>query len=396
MHRATSEGLANRNTFNNKNLRSFVLARAFFAGTQRWGAIWTGDNKADWGHLKIAQPMLLSCGIGGITFIGADVGGFFGNPDAELLIRWYQAAAYQPFFRAHAHIDSKRREPWLFGEEATGHIRNAIVGRYAILPYLYTLFHESSFDGTPVMRPLFVEYPEDTNTYEIQDSFLLGSDLLVTPVTEQGLQNISIYLPNREGELWYDQNSYERYVGGQTITVPTPLSYIPVFQRGGSIVPKKMRIRRSSTQMHTDPLTLFIRLNNNGFAVGHIYIDDGNSFDFQREGLYAYRKIIFATNQDRTHAIINCSAFDHFLAPSLGQVRLGGNYRPVNTIERIQIIGEKTKPTSIKLQSTSSSLPFTVEEKGFSDLNKGVLITTIKKPLNGARLVDDWSIVINY
>ena len=115
--------------------RPFVLSRAFYAGSQRWGAMWTGDNSAEWAHLQIAAPMLLSIGLGGLTFAGADVGGFFGNTDSELMVRWMQAGSYTPFFRGHAHHDSKRREPWTFGEPSTTQIRNVIMARYALLPY---------------------------------------------------------------------------------------------------------------------------------------------------------------------------------------------------------------------------------------------------------------------
>lgn len=124
--RATYEGQLKRDS----NSRPFVLSRAFFVGTQRWGPIWTGDNAAEWSHLKSSIPMLLSLGISGMPFVGADVGGFFGNPDAELVWRWYQIGAMQPFFRAHAHLDSKRREPWVFEEPWTGRMRNAIRMRY--------------------------------------------------------------------------------------------------------------------------------------------------------------------------------------------------------------------------------------------------------------------------
>lgn len=92
--------------------------------------------------MEASVPMLLSLGIGGITFSGADVGGFFGNPDPELLLRWYQVGAFQPFFRGHAHIDTKRREPYVFGDEWTVLFKDAITQRYTYLPYLYTLFHE--------------------------------------------------------------------------------------------------------------------------------------------------------------------------------------------------------------------------------------------------------------
>ena len=93
--------------------RPFVLTRAFFSGSQRYAAVWTGDNKASWAHLAASTPMLLSLSVAGIPFVGADVGGFFGNPDPALLVRWYQAAAFHPFLRAHAEFKTKRREPWL-------------------------------------------------------------------------------------------------------------------------------------------------------------------------------------------------------------------------------------------------------------------------------------------
>jgi alpha 1,3-glucosidase len=95
-------------------MRPFVLTRAFYAGSQKYGAMWTGDNLGTWAHLASTVPMLLTNGIAGMTFAGADVGGFFGNPSPEMLVRWYQVGAFMPFFRAHGHIDTKRREPYLF------------------------------------------------------------------------------------------------------------------------------------------------------------------------------------------------------------------------------------------------------------------------------------------
>lgn len=104
----------------------------------------------------------------------ADVGGFFKSPSTELLVRWYQTGAYQPFFRAHAHLDTPRREPWLFGPENTALIREAVRQRYALLPYWYQLFYHAHHSGQPVMRPLWVEYPQDTATFSMDDQFLLG------------------------------------------------------------------------------------------------------------------------------------------------------------------------------------------------------------------------------
>ncbi|KAK6017773.1 glycosyl hydrolase, family 31 [Ostertagia ostertagi] len=131
-HSSTFEGQLQRTGGKD---RPFILTRSGFIGTQRTAAIWTGDNTAEWGHLAIAAPMLLSLSVSGVPFVGADVGGFFGNPDEQLLTRWYEAGAFQPFFRAHAHIDTKRREPWLFSKPTLDAIRQAIRRRYALLPY---------------------------------------------------------------------------------------------------------------------------------------------------------------------------------------------------------------------------------------------------------------------
>eukprot|EP00794_Sanderia_malayensis_P019892 gene19892-21835_t len=284
---ATAQGQIQRS---GGNERPFVLSRAFFAGSQRFGAIWTGDNTAEWDHLKISLPMLLSISITGLPFAGADVGGFFGNPDKELLVRWYQAGAFQPFFRAHAHLDTKRREPWLFDDDTKSIIREAIRKRYILLPLWYNLFQEASLTGSPIIRPLWVEYPEDTKTFDMDDEYLLGTDILVKPVTAAGQESVDVYFPGGEKEIWYDIDDYTtNYIGGQQVTVSAPLHKIPVFQRGGSIIPRKERVRRSSSLTHRDPYTLLVALNGTGEAYGELYVDDGHSFDY-KNGKYLKAK----------------------------------------------------------------------------------------------------------
>lgn len=264
--------------------RPFVLSRAFFAGSQRFGAIWTGDNKADWGHLAYATKMLLSMSVTGLTFVGADVGGFFGNPDAELVTRWYQAAVFQPFFRGHAHHDSSRREPWVFGEPHTARIRSAIRLRYAFLPYVYTLFHECSSDGQPVMRPLWMRFPEVIGMTAEENQFMLGDDLLIKPITEPEAARTEVYLPG-SGLIWYHIfEGFKRFGGGKLHEgLPTPIDYIPVFQRGGSIIPRKNRVRRSAQLMKRDPVTLVIALDVDRKATGSLYIDDEETYAFSTE-----------------------------------------------------------------------------------------------------------------
>ncbi|CAH8567370.1 unnamed protein product [Schistosoma rodhaini] len=203
VHKSTWDGLMLRS---NGVERPFVLTRAFFVGSQQTAAVWTGDNTADWSHLKVSTSMLLSISIVGITLCGADVGGFFGNPDSELLTRWYQAAAYQPFFRAHAHIDSKRREPWLVASEYIDPIRKAIQARYHLLPYWYTLFARSEANGQPVMAPMWFHFPKDVNTFDLDDQYMVGEAVLVRPVTDQGASSVQLYFPKG---TWYHYPSLE-------------------------------------------------------------------------------------------------------------------------------------------------------------------------------------------
>lgn len=276
--------------------RPFVLSRAFFAGSQRYGAIWTGDNTAEWGHLQYATKMLLSMSVAGLTFVGADVGGFFGNPDAELLTRWYQAAVFQPFFRGHAHHDSKRREPWVFGEPHTSRIRAAIRTRYALLPYLYTLFHETATTGLPIMRPLWLHFAGDARSFAEEDEFLLGHDLLVKPIVNGGVERTSVYLPG-EGAVWYHVfEGYKRYAGGvEHADVPAPIESTPVFQRGGSVIARKNRVRRSSALMRNDPYTLVVALDAAQTAAGRLYLDDEQTHAAQLEG--AFSEVAFAASR---------------------------------------------------------------------------------------------------
>jgi alpha-glucosidase (family GH31 glycosyl hydrolase) len=141
--------------------------------------------------------MCLSFSVTGMSFCGADIGGFFKNPDAELMIRWYQAAAYQPFFRSHAHIDTKRREPWVFDDEAINLIRDAVHARYSLIYYWYTLFYENEKTGKPPMLPLWAEYPSETGIFQIEDQHMIGSALMIRPIMTAGASSVDVVFPGR-------------------------------------------------------------------------------------------------------------------------------------------------------------------------------------------------------
>ena len=288
-HNATYQALLERKK--GEIRRPFVLTRAFYSGSQRLGAMWTGDNQASWGHLAAGFPMILNNGIAGFPFAGADVGGFFGNPEKDLLTRWYQAGAFYPFFRGHAHIDTRRREPYLAGEPYTGIITQALRLRYSLLPAWYTAFHQASVDGTPILRPHYFQYPSDESGFAIDDQFFVGgTGLLAKPVVTEKAESVDIYLP--DDESYYDYFTYQIYSGKGKHNVAAPLEKIPLLMQGGHIFPRKDRPRRSSGLMKWDPYTLVIVLGKSGEAKGELYFDDGETFDYQ-QGAYVHKKFDF-------------------------------------------------------------------------------------------------------
>ncbi|XP_061690896.1 neutral alpha-glucosidase AB isoform X2 [Syngnathoides biaculeatus] len=362
---ATAKGLIQRS---GGVERPFVLTRGFFAGSQRYGAVWTGDNAAEWGHLKISIPMCLTMGLVGISFCGADVGGFFKSPNSELLVRWYQTGAYQPFFRAHAHLDTTRREPWLFGPENTALIREAVRQRYSLLPYWYQQFYHTYHTGQPVMRPLWVEYPQDPASFALEDEFLIGKDLLVHPVTEEGATGVTAYLPGKE-EVWFDVHTFQKHSGGQNLYIPVTMRSIPVFQRGGSIIPRKLRVRRSSACMEHDPYTVYVALGNQRVAEGELYIDDGHTFNFEKKE-FIHRRLLFANN---ILSSVNLAPEAHFPTHS--------------TIERIIILGAN-KPTRATL-TTADGQTRILE----IDFDASASVLTLRKP--GMNAGTDWTVTLH-
>ena len=289
-----------------------------------------------WPHLEIAAAMLLSVNVAGLSFAGADAGGFFGDADSELMTRWIQAASYTPFFRGHAHHDSKRREPWVYGEPTTTRIRHAIAQRYALLPYWYTVFADARFKGLPVMRPLFAHFPEDSGCLTLDDEWLIGSDLLIRPVTSPGQKDASVYFPGQG--VWYDvaepadsMNTKQPLVfQAGRFNVAAPLDTIPVFQRGGSIVPRQRRLRRSSQTMLQDPYELTVAIDGGGNANGQVYIDDGKSDKFL-DGLFVQRNLQYADG------LLSCSAAIHAGLP-FGVPEPSG-FSPENIVERVVVLG---------------------------------------------------------
>ncbi|KAI0087105.1 alpha-glucosidase [Irpex rosettiformis] len=335
--------------------RPFVLTRSFYAGSQRFGAMWTGDNLGTWEHMAVGIKMVLANNLAGFSFSGSDVGGFFGNPDPEMLARWYQAGIFSPFFRAHAHIDTKRREPYLLDEPYKSIVKDAIRLRYNMLPVWYTAFREASTTGLPVIRPHFVVFPQDESAFAIDDQFFIGSSgLLVKPVTEKGATKASVYLPGNQP--WYDYFTHRIHAGaskGRTVDVVAELHQIPLFIRGGSIIATKERPRRSSPLMKFDPYTLRVALDQDQSAQGELYVDDGVTFSHEK-GQFVWRSLK-AQKQGETIKLSSHDLASTNLAVAVDGAALT-KYNPSNNfaktiesvrIEEIVILGLASKPSRV-------------------------------------------------
>jgi alpha-glucosidase len=252
--------------------RPFVLTRSGLSGYQRFAATWTGDNHSTWEHLWLSIPMLLNLGLSGVTFCGADVGGFAGDTTPELLVRWYQMGCFYPFFRNHSNMNTARQEPWAFGNEVEKLSREAISLRYHLLRYIYSLAWCAGRTGIPLMRPVFLHFQDDEETWDIDNQFMLGPFVLVAPVVEEGKRSREVYLPSCS---WFDFWSDNLIDGPARFTQDAPLDRVPIYVRGGAIIPAGQVIQ-SSDEDQGDLLLLVYPLGEGEFT---LYEDDGVSQD---------------------------------------------------------------------------------------------------------------------
>ncbi len=285
------------------NVRPFVMTRASFAGGHRYAATWTGDNSSTWDHLRQTTPQLLNLGLSGFAMAGADVGGFAGSPQPELLTRWLEVAAFHPIDRNHSSLGTSPQEPWENGTAEDLSIRRRYIEeRYRLLPYLYTTAEEMSRTGLPIMRPLFLEFPHgeaDGGPLDLNsgNAFMVGPDLLVaqSPYPDE-LDDYQVALPP---STWYNYWTGSRIdpVSGRKgidnaaiaqpeVSIHRTLETLPVFVRAGSIVPEQPLVQ-STEEKPQGPLTLRVYPPTalGASCEGSLYLDDGVSYDF-RKGSY--------------------------------------------------------------------------------------------------------------
>jgi len=290
--------------------RPFLLTRSNFSGGQRYAALWTGDNIATWDHLRLANEQCQRLSISGFSFCGSDIGGFAETPSPELFVRWIQLGIFHPLFRTHSmgfNVDgaaavnqdevekekskemSPDQEPWSFGKKATERSREAINLRYRLLQYLYTAFHEYVTDGTPVLKPMVYFDQADPEAGRHPDEFVVGGQLLVSPVLKKGQKQKEVYLP---GESWYHYWDDERLAGTKTHKIDAPLDRIPLFVKAGAVLPMR-ELMQYTDERKPEKLTLLAYHpgdNSRAAVTSPLYEDAGEGYGY-REG--DYRKTRF-------------------------------------------------------------------------------------------------------
>ncbi|KAI1329700.1 family 31 glycosyl hydrolase [Xylariaceae sp. FL0255] len=260
--------------------RPFIITRSTFAGSGRQAGHWGGDNYSKWLWLYLSIPQALSFSLYGIPMFGVDTCGFDGDSNEELCNRWMQLSAFFPFYRNHNEINGIPQEPYVWPSVAEAS-RVAMKIRYALLPYIYTTFYWSHKSGSTTMRALAWEFPNEPWLAVADRQFLLGKDIMVIPVLNEGATTVDGVFPGGgSGTVWYDWYTQTAVTGvklGENVTIDAPLGHIPVFVRGGAIIPMQ-EPAMTTTAARATPWSLLVALVE-GAASGGLYLDDGESLN---------------------------------------------------------------------------------------------------------------------
>uniref|UniRef100_A0A8C6BF76 Maltase-glucoamylase n=1 Tax=Monodon monoceros TaxID=40151 RepID=A0A8C6BF76_MONMO len=314
---ATAEAV--KTVFPNK--RSFILTRSTFAGSGKFAAHWLGDNAATWNDLRWSIPGMLEFSLFGIPMVGSDICGFTLDAPEELCRRWMQLGAFYPFSRNHNGQGYKAQDPASFGADSLllNSSRHYLTIRYALLPYLYTLFYRAHSQGDTVARPLLHEFYEDSNTWDVQQQFLWGPGLLITPVLAEA-KKVTAYVPDA---VWYDYETGGRVKWRkQKVEMELPGDKIGLHLRGGYIFPTQQPAT-TTVASRRNPLGLIIALDDNKEAKGELFWDDGET---KGESLY------LTVLQNRLDVKILQSTYTDPNNLAFKEIKILGTQEPTNVI----------------------------------------------------------------
>ncbi|NIJ46362.1 alpha-glucosidase [Wenyingzhuangia heitensis] len=355
---ATYEGLtklkkdeATVGSYNYKK-RNFIISRGGFAGVHRYAGIWTGDSASSWDFLKINIPEVLNIGLSGLPISGCDIGGFAGGSGSvsengthkvtqyELFTRWMTAGAFLPWYRNHYDGYNKSfQEPFYYGEPVPTNCRKYINMRYQLLQVFYDYMFESTQNGLPICRALFINEPNDINVFNYADQqFFLGKDVLVAPVTDENW-NKDVYLPNKNNWFVFDVNGAalpQPTQGGKAYSWYVPLDLVPVYIREGAILPIR-ELTQFVDAEKANYLNFFIYPTSkevNNVTTYQLYQDDKVSTNFEEEEAYRITEVKATKTQTGRNLTFN---------------RAHNNYTPLESYFFVSFLGVQSNQAVITI-----------------------------------------------
>lgn len=341
--------------------RPFILMRAGYSGSQRFGMIpWSGDVSRSWAGLQSQPEIALQMGLQGIGYMHSDLGGFAGDYfDNELYLRWLQYGVFQPIFRPHAHEDVAP-EPVYKDIVTKAKAKKLVELRYQLLPYNYSLAYENTAYGNPLMRALFFAEPDNPALYNISESYLWGDAFLVHPIVKPGVTSASVYFPKNSN--WFDFYSGAQHLGGNTETVAVTEDHIPVFVRGNSFVPMIRTIQNTSAYSLDNFDLHFYFDRQKTYGGGLLYNDDGQTPDADKK--QQSEAITFSSvflNNLLTVSMIN-KVQQHFKASDKNITLI------VHNIPNAKKVTVKGKNVTFKASGSALEIPVTLEKGTVKDI----------------------------
>ena len=333
------------------NMRPLILMRAGYSGSQRFGIIpWSGDVNRTWGGLKSQPEIALQMGLQGIGYMHSDLGGFAGaNLDDELYVRWLQYGVFQPIYRPHAQ-EEVPSEPVYRSDKAKRLSKQAIELRYQLLPYNYHTVYQNHMHGTPLMRPLFFEEPNNEKLFDYDDAYLWGDNFLVAPIVEPGKEKKDIYFPKTSS--WFDFYTDTKYEGGQTHTVEVKEESIPTFVRGGAFIPMAQPMQTTKKYSGNKLMLHYFFDPEVQKSSSHLYNDDGATVNAYEKKQYEI--LTFQASQDRKELQIKFNA------------RTGKNYASSKKNIQLVLHNLQQKPNQIKMNGEHMKFKWIREENKLS------------------------------
>jgi alpha-D-xyloside xylohydrolase len=331
--------------------RVCILTRSAFSGQQRYGIInWSGDIGGTWDTYKRQIVAGLNYTITGLPYWTTDIGGFFRPGPAqytdekyhELLIRWYQWGSFNPIFRIHGY--QTETEPWKYGQIVEDNMRKMLNLRYRLLPYIYSEAWQVTKNGSTMMRPMVMDFNNDTVAVKEPYEYMFGKAFLVAPITKAGVTQWGVYLPKATD--WYDFWTGKRFKGGQTIKTAAPLDKIPLFVKDGSIVPMGKFIQYTG-QKPADTLEIRIYPGTDGRF--DLYEDEGDNYNYEK-GSYTIisfhwdeqnKTLIIGDKQGTYPGCLEKRVFDVVLVND----SVGTGIAKSNTTKQVIYSGKKTEIT---------------------------------------------------